>query len=131
MYVLLSDEHEQINCHVQRLTNRVGTIELSVKIIRDSAQEDSLHEVNRSIDTLITSPDRALSRQRCQLFLNCFDNAGDDVKSHDSIESDGIDLLIDRTFHLHLQGCTLDDQKHIRKRLSALNIYLNKQTISD
>lgn len=38
---------------------------------------------------------------------------------------------IDKKFESALLGCTLDDQKNIKKRLQALMGYLNKQTVTN
>lgn len=97
-----------------------------MKTVRDGAQDDALHQVNSMIDSLITFNDRTMARQRCQTFLNAcsvHDDATDDLTA--------IEQMVDKKFENTLLGCTLDDQKIIRKRLLALMTYLNKQTISD
>uniref|UniRef100_A0A1B0D952 Bag family molecular chaperone regulator 2 n=1 Tax=Phlebotomus papatasi TaxID=29031 RepID=A0A1B0D952_PHLPP len=121
-------EREEISCYMQRVGSRLATVELNVKTVRNGAQEECLHQVNVLIDTLISSPDALVSRQRCQMFLNACEGAPED----DSGSSrHNCELSVDKKFESSLLGCTLDDQKTIKKRLHALITYLNKQTISD
>lgn len=118
-------EIEEITCYSHRINSRLSTVDLCVRTVRDGAQEDALHQVNSLIDSIITNSDRCTARQRCQAFLNGCSfaesiNAGTDAER-----------LVDKKFENTLLGCTLDDQKVIKKRLQALMTYLNKQTISD
>lgn len=93
--------------------------------MRDHAQEESLHQVNRLIDEiLISSKDPTHARQKCQQYLNaCSDGPG-----HDCV--DGC-LPMDKRFESALLGCSLDDQKHIKQRLLALSKYLGKKSVTD
>lgn len=123
-FILSTDELEEVNCYSQRINSRLATIDLCVKTVRDAAQEEALHQVNSLIDSLITSTDRILARQRCQTFLNgCSFNES----SSNALE---LDQVVDKKFEMAMLGCTLDDQKVIKKRLLALMTYLNKQTVS-
>lgn len=117
------DEMEEITCYSERISGRLGTIFVSVKTVRDAAQEDALHQVNSLIDSLIVNNDRILARHRCQTFLNSFNVTDPDIDSPDR------EKLVDRKFEMAVLGCTLDDQKVIKKRLMALMTYLNKHTI--
>lgn len=115
-------ELDEINCYAQRISNRLSTVEISVKTVRDAAQEDALHQVNGLIDSLLTLSDRVTARQRCQTFLNAC--VHDDPTSTHEIEP-----IVDKKFEAAVLGCTLDDQKIVKKRLQALMTYLNKQTV--
>lgn len=116
---------DEINCYSQRISNRLSTVEICVKTVRDAAQEEALHQVNSMIDSLITFNDRTMARQRCQTFLNA-------CSVHDDVNClTDLDQIVDKKFEMAVLGCTLDDQKIIKKRLLALMNYLNKQTISD
>lgn len=117
-------ELDEVNCYAQRISNRLATIEISVKTVRDSAQEDALHQVNSLIDSLLTISDRVLARQRCQTFLNACSVHEDPANALE------LEPVVDKKFEAAVLGCTLDDQKTIKKRLQALMAYLNKQTIS-
>lgn len=120
------DERDEVECYVARVGSRLATIELCVRTVRNSDQEDSLHQVNRLIDELLlTNTDPVITRQKCQQFLNACaasDQAG--------TSSDEYALPSDKKFESALLGCTLDDQKHIKKRLMALLEYLSKQSVS-
>lgn len=120
-------EREEIFCYIHRVNSRLSTVELNVKTVRDKAQEESLHQVNVLIDSLITNNDAVVSRQRCQSFLNAC-SASD---MYGECYSQLSERMVDKNFESALLGCTLDDQKNIKKRLQALMNYLNKQTISD
>lgn len=120
-----TDELEEVTCYSQRINSRLATIDLCVMTVRDTAQEEALHQVNSLIDSLITSTDRLLARQRCQTFLNgcSFTESTSNLQAPDQ--------AVDKKFEMVVLGCTLDDQKVIKKRLQALMTYLNKQTVSD
>ncbi|KFB46794.1 hypothetical protein ZHAS_00014799 [Anopheles sinensis] len=122
---LNENERDEINCYVQRISNRLGTVELNVCTVRDQAQEDSLHHVNSLIDMIISSADPVISRQKCQQFLNACSTTDTSVYS----DIDPTTVCTDKKFESALLGCTLDDQKTIKKRLQALLVYLTQQTI--
>ena len=146
---MTESEREEITCYIQRVNSRLSTVELSVRTVRDDSQEDSLSQINMFIDMMITMGDPVLSRQRCQQYLNSCSSstehntadgssAGGNLVTYPecSTETDGEfemdgDCPVDKKFESALLGCTLDDQKNIKKRLNALMGYLNKQTIRD
>lgn len=75
---------------------------------------------------MLTVSDRMLARQRCQTFLNAcsvHDDPANVTAEHQQI--------VDKKFETAVLGCTLDDQKIVKKRLQALMTYLNKQTVSE
>lgn len=125
LIIAFADELDEVNCYAQRISNRLSTVEISVKTVRDAAQEDALHQVNSLIDSLLTIGDRVIARQRCQTFLNAC-SVHDDPSSTQDLEP-----IVDKKFEVAVLGCTLDDQKNIKKRLQALMTYLNKQTVSE
>lgn len=121
------NEREEINCYVQRISGRLSTVELSVCTVRDRAQEDSLHHVNSLIDAVISGPDSVVSRLRCQQFLNACSTT--DTGCGGSYSDIDPAMCSDKKFESALLGCTLDDQKTIKKRLQALLTYLTQQTV--
>ncbi|XP_065090862.1 BAG family molecular chaperone regulator 2 isoform X1 [Ochlerotatus camptorhynchus] len=121
---LNENEYEEIDCYVQRISGRLATVELSVFTIRDRAQEDSLHSVNSLIDEIISRSDPVVSRLRCQQFLNACNTT--DTTTYTELDPT---MCSDKMFENALLGCTLDDQKTIKKRLQALLDYLAKQTV--
>ncbi|XP_055376860.1 BAG family molecular chaperone regulator 2 isoform X2 [Condylostylus longicornis] len=129
-------DREEIICYIHRVNSRLGTVELNVKTVRDQSQEDSLSQINTLIDSLITVGDPVLARQKCQTYINACStndhfNSGDGCGSGFGASTSSEDLILecDKKFESALLGCTLDDQKTIKKRLNALMNYLNKQTI--
>ncbi|XP_037814340.1 BAG family molecular chaperone regulator 2 isoform X2 [Lucilia sericata] len=131
MQNLSESEREEISCYIQRVNSRLSTVELNVRTVRDQSQEDSLSQINVLIDMMITMGDPVLSRQRCQMYLNACCSARESGNLPSCSES-GIDMdagPVDKKFESVLLGCTLDDQKNIKKRLQALMGYLNKQII--
>lgn len=121
-------EREEIFCYIQRVNARLSTVDLLVHTVRDRSQEDALSQINALIDMMITIGDPVLSRQRCQQYLNACCSAAEASSSY----AYGVDMdagPVDKKFESALLGCTLDDQKNIKKRLQALMGYLNKQTI--
>lgn len=122
---LNENERDEINCYVQRISGRLSTVELSVCTVRDRAQEDSLHHVNSLIDAIISSSDPVISRLRCQQFLNACSTT--DTTTYCDLLDPA--MCSDKKFEGVLLGCTLDDQKTIKKRLQALLAYLTQQTV--
>uniref|UniRef100_A0A182W222 BAG domain-containing protein n=1 Tax=Anopheles minimus TaxID=112268 RepID=A0A182W222_9DIPT len=122
---LNDNERDEIDCYVQRISSRLGTVELNVCTVRDQAQEDSLHHVNSLIDLIIASADPVISRQKCQQYLNACSTTDTSVYT----DVDPNTICTDKKFESVLLGCTLDDQKTIKKRLQALLVYLTQQTI--
>ncbi|XP_017134899.1 BAG family molecular chaperone regulator 2 isoform X2 [Drosophila miranda] len=123
-------EREEIMLYIQRVSSRLGTVELNVRTVRDNSQEDSLSQINSLIDTMIKMGDPVIGRQRCQLYLNACCSSAMDPSGHLDTLSEADVGPIDKKFESALLGCTLDDQKNIKKRLQALMGYLNKQTVS-
>ncbi|XP_030377584.1 BAG family molecular chaperone regulator 2-like [Scaptodrosophila lebanonensis] len=119
-------EREEILCYIERVNNRLGTVELNVRTVRDNSQEDSLSQINALIDAMIKMEDPDIARQRCQLFLNACCSSSMDT--HMDTLPDADMGPVDKKFESVLLGCTLDDQKNIKKRLKALMGYLHKQT---
>ncbi|XP_013119284.1 BAG family molecular chaperone regulator 2 isoform X4 [Stomoxys calcitrans] len=131
MHTLSESEREEIGCYIQRVNSRLSTVELHVRTVRDQSQEDSLSQINALIDMMITLGDPTLSRQRCQMYLNACCSAGE-TGNLPTFSEEAIDMdagPVDKKFESVLLGCTLDDQKNIKKRLQALMGYLNKQII--
>lgn len=94
--------------------------------MRDHAQEESLHQVNRLIDEiLITSKDPINARQKCTQYLNAC--SGYDGPGQDCVDG----IAIDKRFESALLGCSLDDQKRIKQRLLSLAKYLGKKSVTD
>ncbi|KAH8376465.1 hypothetical protein KR200_009375 [Drosophila serrata] len=130
MQNMTEGEREEIMLYIQRVNSRLGTVELNVRTVRDNSQEDSLSQINALIDTMIKMGDPVIARQRCQLYLNaCCSNSMDTSGHMDTVPEADMGP-IDKKFESVLLGCTLDDQKNIKKRLQALMGYLNKQTVS-
>lgn len=121
---LKENEFEEVDCYVQRISIRLSTVELCVFTIRDRAQEDCLHRVNSMIDEIISKSDPAVSRLRCQQFLNAC--SATDTSTYTELDPA---MSSDKTFENALLGCTRDDQKIIKKRLQALLDYLAKLTV--
>lgn len=106
---------------MDRVSSRLATVELAVHTVRNTGQEECLHQVNVQIDNLINSQDAIMSRQLCQMYLNA---CSEEAKTDET-------LVIDKRFENALLGCTLDDQKDIKKRLHALMTYFNKRTVCE
>uniref|UniRef100_A0A1A9W2K3 BAG domain-containing protein n=1 Tax=Glossina brevipalpis TaxID=37001 RepID=A0A1A9W2K3_9MUSC len=132
---LTESEREDINCYLQQINARLSTVELNVRTIRDHSQEDYLSQINCLIDSMLSMGDAVLSKQRCQMYLNACSGADKDVTDSGFIEENGLEVdagagPVDKKFESVLLGCTLDDQKNIKKRLLALMGYLNQQIVN-
>ncbi|XP_034938946.1 BAG family molecular chaperone regulator 2 [Chelonus insularis] len=106
-------DRDDILRYAERLSMRCLTVEVLVKIQRDSIQQEALHQVNGLIDNLVISlkSDPSSTRQRCAAFMNACSSYG---VGHS-----------DKNFETAILGCTLDDQKRIKKRLQGLLDYID------
>jgi BCL2-associated athanogene 2 len=95
--------------------------------VRDTSQVDSLSVINHLIDEVIRFGDPITKRHKCQEYLNA---CSSDFQYSMTFTTSTV-AFIDKKFEGHLLGCTLDDQKRIKKRLEALLNYMAQQIISE
>lgn len=104
--------------YVDRIATRLHTVDVHVHTQRDQTQEEALFQINHFIDGLVISlrndPDG--TKQRCLSFMN-------------ACSSHYIHGITDKNFESALLGCTLDDQKRVKKRLQGLLNYIDKLEI--
>lgn len=114
---LPDEECKDVLRYADRVTMRCLSVEVPMKIERDESQEDSLHQVNSMIDAMVVQlrADPISSRQQCITYLNACSS---------SVEQG----VTDKTFEAAVLSCSLDDQKHIQKRLQGLLAYIDKNT---
>lgn len=117
LHVLEEPDRDDVLRYADRLSMRCLTVDVLVKVQRDHVQQEALHQVNGLIDSLVVGlrQDPSATRQRCAEFMNA-------CTSHDIGHSDKI-------FETAILGCTLDDQKRIKKRLQGLLDYIDKMHI--
>lgn len=110
-------DRDDVLRYAERLSMRCSTVDVLVTVQRDHVQQEALHQVNGLIDSLIINlrHDPSSTRQRCAEFMNA-------CSSHGMGHSDKI-------FETAILGCTLDDQKRIKKRLQGLLDYIDKMHI--
>jgi len=125
---LNATDHEEVALQLSRISDRLQTVEVSVLTVRDNSQVDSLNTINTLIDEIICFGDPIVKRQKCQEYLNaCL------PEFHFSSVSTSTTTaqlsFVDKRFESFLLGCTLDDQKRIKKRLEALLNYMAQQII--
>ncbi|CAH0550625.1 unnamed protein product [Brassicogethes aeneus] len=118
--LLLDDnDREDINRYADRIMNRCLTVEVKVLTNRDQMQEEALHQVNHLIDGLVMGlkVDPVSAKLKCVSYMNaCSSNVENGVT--------------DKRFESALLGCTLDDQKRVKKRLQGLLNYFDKSKIT-
>lgn len=107
-------DRDDVLRYAERLSMRCLTVDVMVKIQRDDVQQEALHQVNGLIDSLVVGlkNDPSATRLRCGAFMNA-------CSSHGMGHSD-------KTFETAILGCTLDDQKRVKKRLQGLLDYIDK-----
>ncbi|KAF7995462.1 hypothetical protein HCN44_006569 [Aphidius gifuensis] len=100
--------------YADRLSMRTLTVDVLVKVQRDLVQQEALHQVNGLIDSLVISlkSDPCSTRNRCAAFMSACSSHGNDYS--------------DKVFETAILGCTLDDQKRVKKRLQGLLDYIDK-----
>lgn len=112
------DEQDDIQRYADRINARCATVEVTITTNRDQNQEEALFQVNHLIDGLVVGlrSDPTNTKARCLSFMNaCSEHI--------------VDGITDKNFETALLGCTLDDQKRIKKRLQGLLNYVDKQNL--
>lgn len=101
--------------YADRISNRCLTVEIMVKTNRDEIQEDALHQVNLLIDSLVVNlkGDPSGTKVKCMSYMAACSSSQQGFS--------------DKNFESAILGCTLDDQKRIRKRLHGLLEYINRE----
>lgn len=100
---------------IPSLSFSLQTVDLAVTTNRDESQEDSLVMINIMIDEVIRLSDPIKKRQK---FLQFYASCSSDYQQSDT------HLIDDKKFETQLLGCTLDDQKRIKRRVKNLmNLY--------
>lgn len=119
MVIIVLDEREDIHRYADRVVSRCLTVEVRVLTHRDTMQEEAMHQVNSLIDSLVvgikTDPDN--SKARCVSYMN-------------ACSAHLVQGATDKNFESALLGCTLDDQKRVKKRLQGLLNYFDKLNIT-
>lgn len=97
--------------------SRCLTVEVKVLTQRDSQQEEALFQVNHLIDGLVIAlkSDPESAKAKCVTYMNaCSSNA---------------EGITDKMFESALLGCTVDDQKKVKRRLQGLLTYFEKMKV--
>ncbi|KAL0870016.1 hypothetical protein ABMA27_006194 [Loxostege sticticalis] len=113
-------DKDDIVRYADRILARAMTVEVAVRTDRDPQQEEALHQVNMYIDQLVMSvhDDAVVAHSRCQTYMNACTSQPD--------PSSGTD----KNFESAILGCTLDDQKRVKKRLQGLLDYFAKLNVT-
>lgn len=98
--------------------SRCLTVEVKVLTQRDNQQEEALFQVNHLIDGLVvglkTDPESA--KAKCVSYMN-------------ACSSNMVEGITDKHFESALLGCTVDDQKKVKRRLQGLLTYFEKMKV--
>ncbi|KAI4469179.1 bag family molecular chaperone regulator 2 [Holotrichia oblita] len=112
-------EQEETHRYLDRIIERCLTVDIKIHTQRDQPQEEALHQVNHLIDALVmtlkTDPDGA--KEKCISYMN-------------ACSSQHVHGIMDKKFENALLGCTLDDQKRVKKRLQGLLSYLDRLDVT-
>lgn len=98
--------------------SRCLTVEVKVLTQRDKMQEEALYQVNHLIDNLVISlkTDTDMARATCISYMN-------------ACSSHMVQGVTDKNFESALLGCTVDDQKKVKRRLQGLLHYFEKLNV--
>lgn len=115
VYNLEENDKDDINRYAERVMNRCLTVEVKVLTQRDKMQEEALFQVNHLIDGLVIAlkTDSESARIKCESYMN-------------ACSSNMIEGITDKMFESALLGCTVDDQKKVKRRLHGLLTYFEK-----
>ncbi|PSN34410.1 hypothetical protein C0J52_20638 [Blattella germanica] len=114
MIELSESERDEVLHYADNVANRCLTVDVLVKTTRDHTQEDALHQVNSFIDGLVMGlrSDPFGTKTRCLAFMHACSS-----QAHGTA---------DKNFETAILGCTLDDQKRVKKRLQGLLDYIDQ-----
>lgn len=118
--VILGERTELFN-YINRVSERMDSVEVYVTTTRNRDQVQALGEVNRLIEKLIALHDSAEKLKLCQMYWNACSSDADDL----SIQP--LSKLADKKFENNLLGCTLDDQKIIKKRIKSIMLCMSQK----
>lgn len=87
-------------------------MEICVRTVRNEMQEECLNQVNTFIDNLVIDlhDDPLIVKDRCTSYMAACGSKSEEV---------------DKNFENAVLGCSLDDQKRIRRRLQGLMNYID------
>ncbi|CAH0382074.1 unnamed protein product [Bemisia tabaci] len=110
---LEESDKDDIQRFIDRIFSRCMTVDVAVHTHRDNIQEDALYQVNNLIDSLVINlqMDPKSSKNRCLSYMAACSSAPIGISDND--------------FESAILGCTIDDQKRIKKRLQGLLDYIN------
>ncbi len=116
--VVITGEREEIEVNADRLVNRCLTVDVQVATPRTNAQESALSLATKYLDQIKTGLQNDITN--AQKLIHSLLNA---------CEADGTSGAVDIKFQSIVLGCTAEDQKKIRKQLTAwLNTLGKAQT---
>ncbi|KAG7276963.1 hypothetical protein CRUP_016453 [Coryphaenoides rupestris] len=102
-------EREELNLTAKRLLGRTLCVEVSVGTIRNSQQDDALHQATSIIDDIVAKllDDTGRSRHRLMAL-------------HAACVTEAPAVSIDQKFQAIVISCAMEDQKKIKRRLETL-----------
>ncbi|VEN43824.1 unnamed protein product [Callosobruchus maculatus] len=111
-------ERDDVTRYADRIISRCMTVEVRVMTQRDKMQEEALFQVNHLIDSLVITlrSDPETAKQRCVSYMN-------------ACSSQNVQGITDKNFESALLGCTMDDQKKVKRRLQGLLNYFEKMKV--
>ncbi|CAH1364550.1 hypothetical protein MTP99_000912 [Tenebrio molitor] len=116
---LADNDRDDVNRYAERIMSRCLTVEVKILTQRDQMQEEALHQVNHLIDGLVmcVKSDPQSAKAKCASFMN-------------ACSSNVVHGITDKKFESALLGCTVDDQKRVKKRLQGLLNYFDKLNVT-
>ncbi|XP_060536191.1 BAG family molecular chaperone regulator 2 [Cylas formicarius] len=120
MNQLNENDADDVLRYADRIMNRCMTVDVRVFTQRDLMQEEALFQVNHLIDNLVMElkQDHEAVKARCISYVN-------------ACSSVMVEGAMDKKFESALLGCTVDDQKRVKKRLVGLLTYFEKLRVQN
>ncbi|KAJ8947267.1 hypothetical protein NQ318_014163 [Aromia moschata] len=118
-YMLEENDKDDVNRYADRIMSRCLTVEVKVLTQRDHMQEEALFQVNHLIDSLVIAlkSDAETAKAKCVTYMN-------------ACSSSTVQGITDKKFESALLGCTVDDQKKVKRRLQGLLNYFDKLKVT-
>lgn len=110
-------DRQDIQASVDCLQHRLDCVDVSIEPVRSREQIEALKRTNQSIEQLhqtLDSEGKTAAMKRCMAYINsCTSDYESDSNNNEVMRT----AAIDEKFQKMIIGCSLEDQKAIRKKL--------------
>lgn len=111
-------DRADIEANANCLQHRLASVDVVIRPMRTLEQVEALNKTNQSIEQLhrmVVKEDRTRARRRCLSYINaCLSDVNNNNNHSQSM------MAVDEKFQMLIIGCSLEDQKAIKKKLEQI-----------